>query len=100
MGLRHISKAFTALDSWSLQKSGSFKSIVKDEVTVDVSGMITIPMGGLCLFGMFPLVYYISYGVGSALLVLRCDGYARCLEVTGRVTSTDPALFSYINQSN
>lgn len=29
---------------------------------------------------------YISYGVGSALLVLRCDGYARCLRFAGRVT--------------
>ena len=47
-----------------------------------------------------PFGVSISYGVGSALLVLRCDGYARCLEVTGRVTGTDPALFSYINQSN
>ena len=35
---------------------------------------------------MSPLAYHISYGVGSALLVLRSDGYARCLETAGRVT--------------
>lgn len=35
---------------------------------------------------MSSLAYHISYGVGSALLVLRSDGYARCLETAGRVT--------------
>lgn len=86
MGGHYIMKAFTALDSWLFQKSGSFKNFVKNEVTVDVSGMVNIPIGGLYLIGVSPLVYHISYGVGSALLVLRSDGYARCHETAGRVT--------------
>lgn len=48
--------------------------------------MINIPFGGLYLIGVSPLVYHISYGVGSALLVLRSDGYARCHETAGRAT--------------
>lgn len=48
--------------------------------------MITYPLDGLYRVGMSSLVYHISYGVGSALLVLRSDGYARCLETAGRVT--------------
>jgi len=79
-------KAFITLDSWLFQKSSSFKNFVKNEVTIDVSGMITVPQGGLCHYGVSPLVYYISYGVGSTLLVLRSNGDARCLETAGRVT--------------
>lgn len=46
------------------QKCGNFLTIVKNEVTVDVSGMVTYPLGGLYLVGMSSLAYNISYGVG------------------------------------
>ena len=36
------------------------------------------------------------YNVGSALLLPRCNGYARCLEATGELTSPDPAFFCFI----
>lgn len=79
-------KAFIALDSWLFQKSGSFKNFVKNDVTIDVSGMTCMPLGELYPASTFPWVYHIAYGVGSTLLVLRSDGYARCLETAGRVT--------------
>ncbi len=63
-------KAFTALDSWLFQKCGSFFSIVKNEVTVDVSGYDAVPKVFVPV-GMKTLAYHISYGVGSSLLVLR-----------------------------
>ena len=87
-------KAFITLDSWLFQKSGSFKNFVKNEVTIDVSGMTCMPLGGLYPVGTSPLAYHISYGVGSALLVLRSDGYARCLETAGRVTVRILRFFS------
>ena len=53
------------------QKCGNFSTIVKNEVTVDVFGYdYHAPMGKVRL-GASSLVYHISYGVGSALLVLR-----------------------------
>ena len=52
-------KAFTALDSWLFQKSGSFKNFVKNEVTVDATGMMNIPIDGLCLTVITILVYHI-----------------------------------------
>lgn len=76
-------KAFITLDSWLFQKSGSFKNFVKNEVTIDVSGMVTIPSSGLYIKGIITWVCHISYGVGSTLLVLRSNGYARCLETAG-----------------
>ncbi|MCM1222784.1 MAG: hypothetical protein NC548_50840 [Lachnospiraceae bacterium] len=45
-------KAFIALDSWLFQKSGSFQNFVKNEVTIDVSGMIKIPMEELYPIGV------------------------------------------------
>ena len=36
-----------------------FQNFVKNEVTVDVSGMVNIPLGGLYLIGMSPLAYHI-----------------------------------------
>lgn len=95
MGGQKLNKErLLALDSWQTLKSGSFITIVKSEVTVDVFGYDS---NARCWkpHSVSASVFHISYGVGSALLVLRCDGYARCLRFAGRVTSTDPALFLF-----
>ena len=49
-----------------------FKNFGKNEVTVDALGMILISMR-IMQIGMSLLVYNLSYGVGSALLVPRCN---------------------------
>ncbi|MDE6522854.1 MAG: hypothetical protein K2L17_08560 [Muribaculaceae bacterium] len=63
-------KSVTALDSWLFLKCGSFIFIVKNEVTVMSSGYDYVPKAFVPI-GMSALVYHISYGVGSSLLVLR-----------------------------
>ena len=70
MGGHYIMKSVTALDSWLFLKCGSFIFIVKNEVTVMSSGYDVVPKV-IVPIGMMILVYYISYGVGSSLLVLR-----------------------------
>lgn len=78
----------SALDSWQFQKSGSFYRFVKNEVTVDVSGMNFIPLW----LDYMATRDIISYGVGAPLLVQRSNGHARCHEIAGRVTKRS-ALF-------
>ena len=69
VGGHYIMKAFITLDSWLFQKSGSFKNFVKNEVTIDVSGMVTVPHGGLCYYCVFP--FGVLYIIRRRLYVTR-----------------------------
>ena len=67
VGLFIANEAFIALNSW-LIGMWQFQIFVKNEVTIDASGVKPYRAN------KFLFADYVSYGVGSALLVLRSDG--------------------------
>lgn len=76
-------KAFIDALFLAVSEIWQFQNFVKNAVTIDVSGMETYPWEDYT-YSVCPLWCIIyPYGVGSTLLVLRSDGYARCLETAG-----------------